>query len=55
VPEGSQSKLRLQTLEAVLFTNHTGYLPEPWRSRLSNDPDGLAEERERLRQRVGYR
>jgi SpoVK/Ycf46/Vps4 family AAA+-type ATPase len=55
VPEGSQSKLRLQTLEAVLFTNHTGYLPEPWRSRLRDDPDSLVEERERLRLRVGYR
>jgi SpoVK/Ycf46/Vps4 family AAA+-type ATPase len=55
VPEGSQSKLLLQTLEAVLFTNHTGYLPEPWRSRLANDPDGLAQERQLLRQRVGYR
>ncbi len=55
VPEGSRSKLLLQTLEAVLYTNHLGYLPEPWRSRLENDPEGLAEEREVLRKRVGYR
>lgn len=55
VPDGSRSKLLLQTIEAVLFTNHLSYLPEPWRSRLANDPDGLAEEREVLRRRVGYR
>jgi SpoVK/Ycf46/Vps4 family AAA+-type ATPase len=55
VPEGSRSKLLLQTLEAVLYTNHLAYLPEPWRSRLEHDPDGLAAEREALRMRVGYR
>lgn len=55
VPDGSRNKLLLQTLEAVLYTNHLAYLPEPWRSRLANDPDGLAEEREVLRKRVGYR
>jgi hypothetical protein len=55
VPEGSSSKLLLQTLEAVLYTNHLAYLPEPWRSRLENDPDGLSEEREALRRKVGYR
>jgi SpoVK/Ycf46/Vps4 family AAA+-type ATPase len=55
VPEGSSSKLLLQTLEAVLYTNHLAYLPEPWRSRLATDPDGLSEEREALRRKVGYR
>jgi len=55
VPEGSSSKLLLQTLEAVLYTNHLAYLPEPWRSRLQTDPDGLSEEREALRRKVGYR
>jgi SpoVK/Ycf46/Vps4 family AAA+-type ATPase len=55
VPEGSSSKLLLQTLEAVLYTNHLAYLPEPWRSRLETDPDGLSEEREALRRKVGYR
>lgn len=55
VPEGSSSKLLLQTLEAVLYTNHLAYLPEPWRSRLATDPDGLAEERQALRRKVGYR
>jgi len=55
VPEGSRSKLLLQTLDAVLFTNHLGYLPEPWRSRLRTDPDGLMEERDALRRVVGYR
>jgi AAA+ superfamily predicted ATPase len=54
VPEGSHSKLRLQTLEAVLYTNHLGYLPEPWRSRLRDEPDALAREREELRRIVGY-
>lgn len=54
VPEGSAAKLRLQTLEAVLYTNHLAYLPEPWRSRLRDDPDGLAAEREALRRLVGY-
>jgi hypothetical protein len=54
VPEGSAAKLRLQTLEAVLYTNHLGYLPEPWRTRLRDDPDGLATEREALRRLVGY-
>ncbi|MBN2195896.1 MAG: ATP-binding protein [Polyangiaceae bacterium] len=54
VPEGSATKLRLQTLEAVLYTNHLGYLPEPWRTRLRDDPDGLAAEREALRRLVGY-
>jgi SpoVK/Ycf46/Vps4 family AAA+-type ATPase len=55
VPEGSRSKLLLQTLEAVLYTNHLDYLPEPWRSRLEQDADGLSEERELLRRKVGYR
>ncbi len=54
VPEGSASKLRLQTVEAVLYTNHLGYLPEPWRTRLRDDAEGLARERERLRALVGY-
>jgi hypothetical protein len=54
VPEGSQSKLRLQTLEAVMYCNHLGYLPEPWRTRLRDDPEGLAREREELRRIVGY-
>jgi hypothetical protein len=55
VPEGARSKLLLQTLEAVLYTNHLGYLPEPWRSRLEQDHDGLSREREELRRLVGYR
>jgi hypothetical protein len=54
VPEGSNAKLRLQTLEAVLYTNHLEYLPETWRARLRDDPDGLAREREMLRRMVGY-
>ncbi len=54
VPEGSNAKLRLQTLEAVLYTNHLEYLPESWRKRLAEDPDGLAREREELRRLVGY-
>jgi SpoVK/Ycf46/Vps4 family AAA+-type ATPase len=54
VPEGSKSKLRLQTIEAVLYTNHLGYLPEPWRSRLRDDSAGLSREREELRRLVGY-
>jgi hypothetical protein len=54
VPEGSKTKLRLQTIEAVMYTNHLAYLPEPWRSRLRDDPDGLSREREELRQIVGY-
>jgi SpoVK/Ycf46/Vps4 family AAA+-type ATPase len=54
VPEGSQSKLRLQTLEAVLYCNHLGYLPEPWRTKLKSDADGLAREREALRRSLGY-
>jgi SpoVK/Ycf46/Vps4 family AAA+-type ATPase len=54
VPEGSQSKLLLQTIEAVLFTNHLGFLPEPWRARLRDDPDALSRERETLRRIVGY-
>jgi hypothetical protein len=55
IPEGSKSKLQLQTIEAVLYTNHLGYLPEPWKSRLRNAPDGLSREREQLRTVVGYR
>jgi hypothetical protein len=54
VPEGSASKLRLQTIEAVLYTNHLSYLPEVWRERLKSDPDGLSAEREHLRRVVGY-
>jgi SpoVK/Ycf46/Vps4 family AAA+-type ATPase len=54
VPEGSKTKLRLQTIEAVMYANHLGYLPEPWRSRLRDDPDGLSREREELRGIVGY-
>ncbi len=54
VPEGSNAKLRLQTIEAVLYTNHLEYLPESWRSRLRDDPDGLAREREELLRIVGY-
>ena len=54
VPEGSNAKLRLQTLEAVMYTNHLEYLPEVWRDRLRDDPDGLAREREELRRLVGY-
>ena len=54
VPEGSKTKLRLQTIEAVLYTNHLEYLPEPWQTRLRDDPDGLAREREELRRIVGY-
>jgi len=54
VPEGSKTKLRLQTIEAVLYANHLGYLPEPWRSRLRDEPDELAREREALRRIVGY-
>lgn len=50
VPEGSQVKQRLQTIEAVLYTNHLGYLPEPWKTRLRDDPDGLHRERETLLQ-----
>ncbi|MBN1610918.1 MAG: ATP-binding protein [Polyangiaceae bacterium] len=52
VPEGSAAKLRLQTLEAVLYTNHLSYLPEPWRSRLREDSDGLSRERDALRRTV---
>ncbi|MBI4701856.1 MAG: ATP-binding protein [Deltaproteobacteria bacterium] len=54
VPEGSKSKLLLQTVEAVLYTNHLAYLPEPWRSQLRDAPDELSRERERLRRLVGY-
>jgi len=54
VPEGSKTKLRLQTIEAVMYTNHLAYLPEPWRTRLRDDPDGLSREREELRAIVGY-
>jgi hypothetical protein len=54
VPEGSLAKLQLQTIEAVLYTNHLSYLPEPWRSRLRDDPNGLTREREALRRLVGY-
>jgi SpoVK/Ycf46/Vps4 family AAA+-type ATPase len=54
VPEGSQSKLRLQTIEAVMYTNHLAYLPEPWRTRLRDDANGLSREREELRILVGY-
>ena len=54
VPEGSQTKLRLQTIEAVMYTNHLAYLPEPWRTRLRDDADGLSREREQLRALVGY-
>jgi SpoVK/Ycf46/Vps4 family AAA+-type ATPase len=54
VPEGSLSKLRLQTLEAVMYCNHLGYLPEPWRSRLRDEPEELARERETLRRAMGY-
>jgi SpoVK/Ycf46/Vps4 family AAA+-type ATPase len=54
VPESSNAKLRLQTLEAVLYTNHLEYLPEAWKKRLRDDPDGLAREREELRRLVGY-
>ena len=54
VPEGSKSKLRLQTIEAVMYCNHLGYLPEPWKTRLRDDPDGLTREREELRHLVGY-
>jgi AAA+ superfamily predicted ATPase len=54
VPEGSTSKLMLQTIEAVMYCNHLGYLPEPWKSRLRDDPEGLAREREVLRRALGY-
>jgi hypothetical protein len=54
VPEGSNAKLRLQTLEAVLYTNHLDYLPEPWRTRVKDAPEELAREREALRKIVGY-
>jgi hypothetical protein len=54
VPEGSKSKLQLQTIGAVMYTNHLAYLPEPWKSRLRDDPDGLSREREQLRVVVGY-
>jgi hypothetical protein len=54
VPEGSNAKLRLQTLEAVLYTNHLEYLPEIWRQRLRDEPDELARERQELRRIVGY-
>ena len=54
VPEGSAAKLRLQTIEAVLYTNHLGYLPEPWRTRLRDDSEGLSRERDELRRTVGY-
>lgn len=54
VPEGSNSKLQLQTVEAVLYTNHLSYLPDPWRTRLRDDPDGLSRERGDLRRIVGY-
>ncbi len=48
VPEGSMLKQQLQTLEAVLYTNHLNYLPEPWKSRLRDDVNGLSREREEL-------
>jgi SpoVK/Ycf46/Vps4 family AAA+-type ATPase len=54
VPESSNAKLRLQTIEAVLYTNHLEYLPEAWRARLRDDAEGLAREREQLRALVGY-
>ncbi|MEZ4230279.1 MAG: ATP-binding protein [Polyangiaceae bacterium] len=54
VPEGNQTKLLLQTIEAVLYTNHLEYLPEPWRSRLRDDAAGLSREREDLQRLVGY-
>jgi SpoVK/Ycf46/Vps4 family AAA+-type ATPase len=54
VPEASNTKLRLQTLEAVMYTNHLEYLPEAWRERLRDEPDELARERESLRRLVGY-
>jgi SpoVK/Ycf46/Vps4 family AAA+-type ATPase len=54
VPEGSNAKLRLQTIEAVLYTNHLEYLPEIWRQRLRDEPDELARERQELRRIVGY-
>jgi SpoVK/Ycf46/Vps4 family AAA+-type ATPase len=48
VPEGSMLKQQLQTLEAVLYTNHLNYLPESWKSRLRDDVNGLSREREEL-------
>jgi SpoVK/Ycf46/Vps4 family AAA+-type ATPase len=54
VPDGTDSKLKLQTLEAVLYTNHLEYLPEIWRGKLASAPESLALERAKLRREVGY-
>jgi hypothetical protein len=54
VPEGSNAKLRLQTLEAVLYANDLDYLPEPWKTRVKESPEELARERDALRKLVGY-
>ena len=54
VPDGSSAKLRLQTIEAVMYTNHLNYLPSPWKERLRDEPDSLALERSALRAQVGY-
>lgn len=54
VGEGSEAKITLQTIEAVLYTNHLDYLPEPWRSRVAEDRDGLNQRRRELRRLVGY-
>lgn len=54
VPEGSQSKLLLQTIEAVLYTNRLSYLPNSWAEKLRDAPDELNAQREKLRQLVGY-
>ncbi len=54
VPEGSKSKLLLQTIEAVLYTNRLSYLPTAWADKLKHAPDELSAERERLRRLVGY-
>ncbi len=54
VPDGTDQKLRLQTLEAVLYTNHLEYLPPSWRAKVTESPELLAQERAQLRRDVGY-
>lgn len=54
VVDGTDSKIQLQILEAVLYTNHLKYLPELWRERVRHAPEELALERARLRRELGY-
>lgn len=54
VVDGTDGKIQLQILDAVLYTNHLQYLPEPWRERVSRAPEELALLRARLRRELGY-